>query len=1052
MNKVLFLSLALFCCGLQMQAQRLTEAEVTAKMNEAFVLSNANKTAEALDAFLIVGKNTEQQRNEVEHQVYVCSQTMACMCYETLKRYEESYLLAKKLMSGSLTEKEKKEVAHLYAMNGYMYATSFMPGDNRQLVKARTILEEIMPYADGYVREYVMPKISLSWFFEGADYHLSQQYDKALTCYQNALKGYQKLGKTKDEVSVLKHIAEIKGTLYDVAGSEEAYKQALVLAKQIGKTNVQMEILKGLWNLVNTIGNVQQAQTYAASIDSLVDVTADLQTKFTYYNQKGNETKVLGQYGIAEQWYLRGKDLAERLDINTVSASRHLSYSNLRNLYAAMGRYDDAIQYAKKAIEEFHAHTTKDDVTYNMPYMALADIYRLAGNKENCYRSLDKLFETALRMTEPKELSLLYTTRGRCRFAFKDYKYALDDYKKADELLAAKYPQTDGDRISLLALTGGVEHQLGNYAKSEQLYRKYAEYTKALYGEKSLEHINAQIYLANAEGFAGNVTNGCNDYAAAEQQLKALMKQRIPYMSSTEREGLWGSLSALFTMMTPYALEAKQMQTAFTKSSYDALVMSKSFLLESERSMYDVIKRMGTPEDMHDYTVLAFMKNQVKVLEKDYKANADSILGVSRKVTRLENQLANRCKGYSDGTDFMDVDYDAVKHALGQNEVLIDFTDYISQTQGRKYAAYIINKVQDYPLLKALFAERQIDSLGIVRPDMYYSEDYSEDVLKLLWEPLKVKVSEGATIYYVPSQLLFQISLESLSLPDGSVLGSHYHFVRLSSARELVKMKSESKGYKSNSAVLYGGLQYDLEDSDMVEEAKKYDLSNLLALRGEITRGDSVFHDLQGTKEEILKIEDLLKRNKWQASSYMGKNGTEESFLNMHGKSPKLLHLATHGFYYTPNRAENIDYLKGYTDAMSLSGLVLSGGNAAWLGKPLPKGVLGGILTANDIARLDLSNTDMVVLSACQTGQGKATSEGLYGLQRAFKKAGVGTIVMSLWSVSDKITSEFMTTFYERLTPKNNVWNKRKAFEEAKEIIRKKHPAPFHWAAFVMLD
>lgn len=1052
MNKVLFLSLALFCCGLQMQAQRLTEAEVTAKMNEAFVLSNAKKTAEALDAFLIVGKNTEQQRNEVEHQVYVCSQTMACMCYETLKRYEEAYLLAKKLMSGSLTEKEKKDVAHLYAMNGYMYATSFMPGDNRQLVKARTILEEIMPYADGYVREYVMPKISLSWFFEGADYHLSQQYDKALTCYQNALKGYQKLGKTKDEVSVLKHIAEIKGTLYDVAGSEEAYKRALALAKQIGKTNVQMEILKGLWNLGNTIGNVQQAQTYAASIDSLVDVTADLQTKFTYYNQKGNETKVLGQYGIAEQWYLRGKDLAERLDINTVSASRHLSYSNLRNLYAAMGRYDDAIQYAKKAIEEFQAHTTKDDVTYNMPYMALADIYRLAGNKENCYRSLDKLFETALRMTEPKELSLLYTTRGRCRFAFKDYKYALDDYKKADELLAAKYPQTDGDRISLLAFTGGVEHQLGNYAKSEQLYRKYAEYTKALYGEKSLEHINAQIYLANAEGFAGNVTNGCNDYVAAEQLLKALMKQRIPYMSSTEREELWGSLSALFTMMTPYALEAKQMQTAFTKSSYDALVMSKSFLLESERSMYDVIKRMGTPEDMHDYTVLAFMKNQVKVLEKDYKANADSILGVSRKVTRLENQLANRCKGYSDGTDFMDVDYDAVKHALGQNEVLIDFTDYISQTQGRKYAAYIINKVQGYPLLKALFAERQIDSLGIVRPDMYYSEDYSEDVLKLLWDPLKENVSEGATIYYVPSQLLFQVSLESLPLPDGSLLGSHYHFVRLSSARELVKMKSNAIGCKDDTAVLYGGLQYDVEPTAMAEESKKYDLSNLLAIRGEIARGNSIFHDLQGTKEEILKIENILKDNKWQVTPYMGKNGTEESFLDMNGKAPRLLHLATHGFYYTPNKAEDVDYLKGYTDAMSLSGLVMSGGNAAWLGKQLPKGVLGGILTANDIARLDLSNTDMVVLSACQTGQGKATSEGLYGLQRAFKKAGVGTIVMSLWSVSDKTTSEFMIAFYECLVNPHNAWNKRKAFEEAKQIIRKKHPDPYYWAAFVMLD
>ena len=1057
MNKVLLLSLVLFCCGSQMQAQTLTEAEVTAKMNEAFALDNAKKTTEALDAFLLVGRNTEQQRNEVEHQMYVCSQTMACMCYETLKRYKEAYLLAKKLMSGSLTEKEKNDVAHLYAMNGYMYATSFMHGSNRQLVKARTILDEIMPYADDRVREYALPKIPLSWYLEGAEYHLSQQYDKALACYQNALKGFIELRKTDDEISVLRHIAEIKGTLYDVTGSEEAYKQALSLSRQTGKSDVQMEILKELWKIGKTIGDVQQAQAYAASIDSLVDVTADLQTKFTYYNQKGNEARDLGQYGIAEQWYLRGKDIAECADTKSVSANKHLSYSNLRNLYAAIGRYDDALLYAKKAIEEFQSHTPMGDVTYNMPYMALADIYRLMGDKENCYRSLDKIFKTASRIVDSKELYHLYTTRGRCHFAFKNYQSALNDYKKADELLATKYPQTDGDRISLLALIGGVEHQLGNYTESEQYYRKYAEYTKALYGEKSQEHINAQIYLANAEGFAENVTYGCNDYTAAVLQLKALMKQRIPYMSSTEREGLWNPLSSLFTMMTPYALEAKQTQTAFTKNCYDALVMSKSFLLESERSMYDVIKRMGMPEDTHGYTTLASMKNQVKAWEKNYKANADSILSVSRKVSRLENLLMNRCKGYRDGTDFIDVDYDAVKHALGQNEVLIDFTDYISQTQGRKYAAYIINKVQDYPLLKPLFSERQIDSLGIVRPDMFYDNDYAQDVLQLLWEPLKTNIPVGTTIYYVPSQLLFQISLESLPLADGSLLGNHYHFVRLSSARELVKMKSKSSDSKDNIAILYGGLQYDLDDSAMVEEAKKYDLSNLLALRGEIargeiTRGDSVFHDLQGTKEEILKIEDLLKRNKWQVSSYMGKNGTEESFLNMHGKSPKLLHLATHGFYYTPNKAENVDYLKGYTDAMSLSGLVLSGGNAAWLGKPLPKGVLGGILTANDIARLDLSNTDMVVLSACQTGQGKATSEGLYGLQRAFKKAGVGTVVMSLWNVSDKTTSEFMTTFYERLADKKNAWNKRKAFEEAKEIIRQRHPDPFHWAAFVMLD
>ena len=1052
MKKIIIILLVIFGCTTRTYAQTLSEAEVVAKMNEAFELNKAKKKAEALDAFLIVGKNTEPQRTEAERQTYVCSQTMACMCYESLKRYEEAYLLAKKLMSGSLSDTEKKDVYHLYAMNGYLYGVKFMHKDVGQFAKGRAILEELVPYADGKLKDYILPKIPLSWFFEGAEYELAQNFRDALRCYEFARKGYQELGKTKDELYMLQHMAYAKKSLYDFDGSVNAYKQALSLARMNGAVDVQKKVLWKLRELESSIGNVKQAQAYALSIDSLSEVTSDLQAKYDYYNQKGKEARQNGQYGIAEQWYLRGKEIAEKGVTKTISADKHQSYLNLQNLYAATGRYDEALLYARKAIVEYQTYTPKDDAAYNMPYIDLADIYRLKGDKGNCYSSLVMLFNGLENIKNPKAFYAFYAARGRCRFAFKDYQAALADYKKADELLAVKYPQTDGDRIMLLALIGGVERQLGNYAESERCYRDYAEYVKGLYGENDMNYVKAQIYLANVEGFAGHIYNGCKNYVLAEQQLKALMKKRIPYMSITEREGFWDPLSSLFTMMTPYALEAKQYQTAFTKVCYDALVMSKAFLLDSERSMFDVIKRTGTEKDMQDYTKLSCMKSRIKVWEKDYQTYADSILSLSKQVSRLENQLASRCLGYSDGTDFMDADYASVKQALKQNEVLIDFTDFVSKSQGRKYAAYIINKNQDYPLLKPLFVEKQIDSLGVIRPDMYYNEDYVQDVLSLLWEPLKGNVSEGATIYYVPSQLLFQVSLESLPLADGSLLGSHYNFIRLSSARELVKMKAKRKVNTVHTAVLYGGLQYDLEASAMAAEAKKYELPDWLVLRGDIARGDSVFHDLQGSRDEIAKIESILKRCKWQVTPYTEKNGTEESFLAMHGKSPRVLHLATHGFYYTSDKAERVNYLKGYTDAMSLSGLVLSGGNAAWQGKKLPEGVLGGIITANDIARMDLSDTDMVVLSACKSGQGKATSEGLYGLQRAFKKAGVGTIVMSLWNVNDKVTSEFMVAFYEQLTDKANVWNKRKAFEEAKEIIRKKHSDPYYWAAFVMLD
>lgn len=349
-----------------------------------------------------------------------------------------------------------------------------------------------------------------------------------------------------------------------------------------------------------------------------------------------------------------------------------------------------------------------------------------------------------------------------------------------------------------------------------------------------------------------------------------------------------------------------------------------------------------------------------------------------------------------------------------------------------------------------MFSERQIDSLGITRPDMFYDRDYALKIIELLWKPLKGYIPEGSTVYYVPSQLLFQISLESLPLADGSLLGSHYNFVRLSSARELVRKQNPTLSAKPQSAILYGGLQYDLQPDTMLAEANKYDLSELLVMRGDLARGDSGFHELIGAKKEVEKIASILEANKWDVTSFMGAEGTEESFLNMHGKSPQVLQLATHGFYYTPDRAKGVDYLRGYSDAMSLSGIILSGGNMAWLGKKLPDGVLGGVLTANDIARLDLSNTEMVVLSACQSGQGEATSEGLYGLQRAFKKAGVGTIVMALWSINDKVSTEFMVTFYEQLIV--NGLNKRKAFEQTKSIIRDKYPDPFYWAPFIMLD
>ena len=137
---------------------------------------------------------------------------------------------------------------------------------------------------------------------------------------------------------------------------------------------------------------------------------------------------------------------------------------------------------------------------------------------------------------------------------------------------------------------------------------------------------------------------------------------------------------------------------------------------------------------------------------------------------------------------------------------------------------------------------------------------------------------------------------------------------------------------------------------------------------------------------------------------------------------------------------------------MIRSGLVLAGGNYAWAtGKPLRPDLEDGILTAYEISQMDLSNTELVVLSACETGLGDiAGNEGVYGLQRAFKIAGAKYLVMSLWQVPDQQTQELMTAFYNNwLVSKMSV---PEAFRTAQKAMQERYEHPFFWAGFVLLE
>lgn len=1031
--------LLLWTCCFTMMAQDVPTALVDKTYEIALNHYKEGKYQEALVGFLKVGEFLGEQRTEEERAHYVQSQNKAAFCYYKLKRYEEGFLLGDELLQSNINTSEKNSLLKYHLVNGYYYYHSLV--SDKQYCKAGIVLEKIAPYADSEMTKWILLEYPKVWYQAGFQFFEALEFNEALECMEKACKGFHENGDWENEMKAWDNIGFLKNQLNDSIGAKEAYGQAGALAAAIRNDSMLMSVLIGQYRSSEQLGDSKMAQELSSRIDSLADTTVDNVALRQYYNFWGDKAKNQGNYSLAEHWYRRNEP--------------NVDHSRLSNIYIELGNLDEALKYAELHKLDFQSDFSETEGNYYLPYWEIAEIYKYKGDSTNCFRTIDSLFIALDKFEEPRQKAILFERRGACYTAFREYEKALTDYQTADEVLATKFGEDDGERIKLLPLIGGMEHQLGHYEESERLYQKYLDGVRSLKGEDKSDYIDALRYLANAEGYAGHIQEGCRDYTDAVVRLKQQIQKRLPYFTKDEREGYWQSVSELFHLMTPFALEAKEYQTPFTQACYDGLVLEKAFLLASERSTRDLINSEGTEDDRRDFETIAAMRAQISEWERNEKEHVDSILYLTSKSDRLEAQLASRFRGFGDMTTFMNWDYQKVKEKVPDSDVLIDFTDFVKRNGEHVYAAYVINKEQDYPLLMRLFAESTIDSMQIVYPDMYYESPYAEELYRLLWEPFQDVVKEGSTVYYVPSQLLFRIALESLPLEDGTVLGDHYRFIRLSSARELAYVDNRlnlNLASEKTHAVLYGGLQYSLDDTVMVDEARKYDMPQFLASSRGLIRGGNAFNDLPGTKAEIDSVEKILRFYQLSVEPYSEERGTEESFLRMNGNAPQILHMATHGFYYTSDEAQEIDGLRGYKDAMLLSGLVLSGGNAAWLGQDLPEGVLGGILTAYDIARLDLRGMELVVLPACHSGNGEATEEGLYGLQRAFKKAGVKTMVMSLWEVSDVVATEFMTCFYEGIFDKDNPLDKRKAFDKAKLQIREKYPEPYYWAGFVMLD
>lgn len=1036
------------------KAQQYTEIQLDSVCNSACLLFQTEKYQESLDAFLLCMQETKKYQNEISELRYKNCALFAAICYGYLGSYGSAVKLYDDLLSGDLTLEERKDIIQQYSFLCYCWGMSLMSKDNRDLDKARAVFQTGLKYAEGELKTKSIHKIGIAWFFDGAEKQMKDQNDEAYSCYEKALAAFKEIDDKKEELSALRQMGALQKRMLNSEKALEFYDEMVTVSKEVNDTVTWVEANQQKRELYTVLEDWDKAFSLSLGIDSLIKGTQNIELQLSrYYEQGDTAWKQWSNFLLAEKYYKQNLKLIPLLQGNKRDEEAYMTYSRLRDLEVQLEQYMLALDYSTKSIEYYQKNFEKASSKYFLPYLSHAEIYKKMGDKKNAFSCLDSVFTgqkwSSLSL---KELARLYAARGMMYSYFKEYDAALKDFNYSDSLLNQKYPENDRSRINYLALKAGIFYQQKKYAVSKQFYTRYAELCWQEYGEYSMEYANALYYLANIDGLNGKKQTGCDNYSQAARILKNLIGKRLRYLPANARETYWNNLSNMLLGMSAYSIKIGSSGESFTKEAYNALLFSKGLLLESEKSMSLLLKQNGTEEDEEEYRTMMVLRSFLPDLEKKYDEKQDSISLVYAQLDRIDKKLAKHCLSYGNYTEFLNLNYKDIRNNLAKNEVIVDFTDYKSDSETHQYMAYVVRKEWENPLLLPLFDQQQIDSLLQANGghwDRLYQSSVSDAFLQMCWKPISKYVSTGETIYYIPSGILHQVVLESLPASSEALLGDKFRFIRLSSAREIVS-QNEVKPSEKKSAALYGGLLYDVDMAVMEMESKKYDVSKLYALRGNEVHGDSVFHYLPMTRKEVDEIGKVLAGCHVDTVSYTGHTGTKESFINLNGNAPQIIHLATHGFYYTPNDALNIEPLSGYKNAMKLSGLIMAGGNAAWAGKRLPPGVLDGILTADDIARMDLNGTELVVLSACETGLGKVTSEGLFGLQRAFKKAGVQTLVMSLWKVSDWITKEFMLQFYKNLAA--NGWEKRKAFEDAKSSIRKTYEEPFYWAGFVMLD
>jgi len=824
-----------------------------------------------------------------------------------------------------------------------------------------------------------------------------------------------------------------------------------------------------------------------------LDVARTLSNLATLY-------QIQGRYAEAEPLLKRTLAIFEKAlgpDHPNVATSLNL----IANLYKSQGRYADAEPLLKRALAIYEKALGPDHPAVAGTLDNLAILYVAQGKYAEAL-SLSKrslaIREKVLGPDHPdvadslNDLANLYKDQGKYAEVEPLYKRSMAIYEKA---LGLDHPHV-GANLQNLADVYRIE---GKYAEAEVLYQQSLTIFEKALGPDHPDVATTLNGLASLYWAQGRYADAEPFFERDLQNLSKQFDYSFSYMSEKDRLEFLQQAESTFPQYFSFCLAYAEKDPALTGKMYDALLWEKGLVGSSVASLRTQVAAAGDPQAAALFEALTEKKSESARLATSRPDGwLESRSKVDEEANDLEQQLARRVSSLAEQKSLARTNWQDVRKRLAPRDAAVEFVrfpfyDGKKQTGKTYYVALVIRPGSQQPALVQLGDASQIEgeSFSAYRADvgsrsLIHEQQTAEPPWRSLydsvWKPLEASLGDAKRVYVSLDGALNELPLGVLQASDGRRVMEQHDVRMVSSTRDVLR---PIHGATNNTAVVVGNPRFLLNDEEQrtavnqTRGSNKQEQANLRtpvalpsnAATGTLSRdlaersacnppppAGGVLCPLPGTAAEVQSITELLREKNWSVSSYQGEQAVEEVVKN--AARPRVLHLATHGFFLSDQQVKlgsgsNAQPSAGIEDPMLRSGLFFAGADRMLKSEPPLEGVENGVLTAYEAATLNLQGTELVVLSACETGRGQVqTGEGVFGLRRALQEAGAESVLMSLWSVPDRETQELMTYFYRNwLGGMEKPEALRRAQVKERDRVKKRYgkDLPYYWGAFILV-